>query len=180
MLMKAPEEDLALAAAAGDASAFAQLIDQVYDRVFALAYRLTGQRAEAEDLTQDICLALPVKLTSYARQSKFSTWLYRVTVNAAHDRRRKAVRHGLAAAQWGDVETLRRAEAQEAEAAEGWLIEAMQTLPEDLRDTLALTVTEGVTQAEAAKALGVSEGTVAWRMSEIKRRLRVQAEEDRE
>ena len=65
MLMDTPDETLARAAADGDRAAFATLLGRHYDRVFALAFRLTGQRAEAEDLAQDICVALPAKLRGW-------------------------------------------------------------------------------------------------------------------
>ena len=62
MLMDTPDEMLATAAAQGDRAAFATLVGRHYDRIHGLAWRLTGAKAEAEDLTQDICAALPAKL----------------------------------------------------------------------------------------------------------------------
>ena len=58
MLMDTPDETLAEAAAGGDRAAFAVLLGRHYDRIFALAFRLTGSRADAEDLAQEICAAL--------------------------------------------------------------------------------------------------------------------------
>ncbi|MCX8509362.1 MAG: RNA polymerase sigma factor [Rhodobacteraceae bacterium] len=173
--MDMSDETLATEAARGDRSAFAALLARHYDRIFGLAYRLTGSRPEAEDLTQDICLALPAKLRSYARQARFSTWLYRVTVNAAHDRRRRAATHARAANGWGDWEISRQAAMAEAAKAQDWLAATMAGLPTELRDTVALTLGEELSQAEAAEVLGVSEGTIAWRMSEVKKRLRGKA-----
>jgi len=175
MLMGTDDETLAAAAATGDREAFAALLSRHYDRIFGLAFRLTGARAEAEDLTQDICLALPAKLTGFRGQARFSTWLYRVTVNAAHDRRRRAASHARAADGWGDWEVNRRAGIAEAAEAEDWLTATMAGLPPELRDTVALTLGEDLPQREAAEILGVSEGTVAWRMSEVKKRLRAMA-----
>ncbi len=172
MLMETADEELAEAAARGDREAFAVLAARHYDRIFGLAFRLTGNRAEAEDLTQDICAALPAKLGLYQRRAKVSTWLYRVTVNAAHDRRRRRATHARAADGWGGWELARQAEIAEAAAAGDWLAATMARLSPELRDTVALTLGEALTQAEAAEALGVSEGTVAWRMSEVKKRLR--------
>jgi RNA polymerase sigma-70 factor (ECF subfamily) len=172
MLMDTSDETLASAAATGDRDAFAALLARHYDRVFGLAFRLTGARAEAEDLTQDICLALPAKLATYGRTARFTTWLYRVTVNAAHDRRRRAVTRTKAADGWGDWEIARQAEIDEGRATQDWLTAAMARLPPELRDTVVLTLGEELSQAEAAEVLGVSEGTVAWRMSEVKKRLR--------
>lgn len=165
------DETLALAAAGGDREAFSRLLSRVYDRIFAMAFRFTGSRAEAEDLTQDICAALPGKLSSFDSRARLTTWLYRVVVNAAHDRRRRAATHARAAEDWGDVELARRAEDTEAKAQLGWLSQAMQALPEELRETLVL-VLEPLTHAEVADIQGISEGTVSWRMSEIRKRLR--------
>ena len=171
MRMKTSDETLAAAAAAGDADAFRALLERHYDRIFRLAFRLTGARAEAEDLTQDICAALPARLNRFSARSRFTTWLYRVTVNAAHDRRRRQASLERASHGWGDWELERRAGAAETGDRIDWLTEAMRALPDDLRDTLAL-VLDDMKHAEAARVLGVSEGTVSWRVSEARKRLR--------
>lgn len=170
--MDTPDEALALAAAQGDRAAFAALLERHYARIHALAWRLTGSGSEAEDLAQDICMALPRKLASWRPEARFTTWLYRVIVNAAHDRRRRVAVQMRAREGWGDWERARQAEMDEARAAQDWLSEALTGLPEDLRDTVALVLGEELTQAEAAQVLGLSEGTVAWRMSEVKKHLR--------
>lgn len=169
--MMTSDEDLAIAAARGDRAAFSALLERHYDRLFALAWRLTGERAEAEDLTQDICLALPHKLTGFRGEARVGTWLYRIAVNAAHDRRRRRASHTRAAEGWGDWELNRTDAAREERAQLDWLTTAMRKLPEDLRDTLAL-VLDDLTQAEVAEVLGVAPGTVAWRVSEAKKHLR--------
>ncbi len=171
MRMMVEDQQLAAAAAAGDAEAFSALLGRHYDRVFGLAYRMTGQRAEAEDLTQDICAALPDKMAHYQPSARFSTWLYRVVVNAAHDRRRRAATHNKAASGWGDWELDRQAAIAETNSQIDWLTGAMRGLPDDLRDTLALILDE-VTHADAAEILQVSPGTISWRVSEAKKHLR--------
>lgn len=172
MRMEPTDEALAKAAAGGDRAAFAALLTRHYDRLFAFAFRLSGHRQEAEDLTQDICAALPAKLAGFRGDARFSTWLYRVAVNAAHDRRRRAATHAKASSGWGDWEVNRQAANAEEAANHDWLTAAMTALPDDLRDTVALTLGEELTQAQAAEILGISEGTVAWRMSEVKKRLK--------
>ncbi len=171
MRMETSDEALARAAADGDAKAFSALVTRHYDRVFRLAFRLTGARAEAEDLTQDVCTDLPGKIEKFGGNARFTTWLYRVVVNAAHDRRRRRATYVKATTGWGDWEVARRAEAEETTEALDWLTTAMRALPEDLRDTLAL-VLDDMTHAEAAQILDVSEGTISWRISEAKKRLR--------
>ncbi len=177
MRMNVSDEDLALAAAGGDGAAFEALLTRHYDRLFALAFRFTGSRAEAEDLTQDICAVLPAKLAGYRGDAKVTTWLYRVAHNAAIDRRRRAASYSKALTGWGDWEVGRKkADAEEKEAV-GWLYTAMGRLSETLRDTLAL-VLDDLTHAEVADIMGVSEGTVSWRISEAKKALRVLKEEE--
>lgn len=171
MRMMVDDQQLAAAAADGDEQAFSSLLSRHYDRVFGLAFRLTGQRAEAEDLTQDICAALPDKMAHYQPSARFSTWLYRVVVNAAHDRRRRAATRNKAASGWGDWEVDRQAAIADTNDQLDWLTRAMRALPDDLRDTLAL-VLDDTTHAECAEILGVSAGTISWRVSEAKKHLR--------
>ena len=98
-------------------------------------------------------------------------------MNAAHDRRRRQATHAKAAAGWGDWEVNRRAaDADTAEATE-WLTQAMRSLPEDLRDTLAL-ILDDMTHAQTAEILGISEGTVSWRVSEAKKHLAALRQEE--
>ncbi len=177
MDMTVSDETLARAAADGDAEAFGLLLEHVYDRLFALCFRLTGSKAEAEDLTQDICAALPAKLTGFRGQSRVTTWLYRVAVNAAHDRRRRQATQARMSAGWGDWEVARQDAIAETREQVDWLMQSLARLPDDLRDTLAL-VLDDMTHAEAAEILGVSEGTISWRVSEAKKRLRAMKEEE--
>ena len=168
--MSTSDKSLALAAAGGDRVAFSTLLERQYDRLFRLCFRLTGSQAEAEDLTQDICAALPTKLQNYKGEAAVTTWLYRVAVNAAHDRRRRAASHAKASEGWGDWEVNRVAANTETAEAVDWLTQAMRALPAELRDTLAL-VLDDVTHRDASDILGVSEGTVSWRISQAKKLL---------
>ena len=72
---------------------------------------------------------------------------------------------------------VRRFQVSQAEGLD-WLRQAMATLPDDLRDTLALTMDDELTQREAADVLGLSEGTVAWRLSEVRKRLKALKERE--
>ncbi len=172
------DEELVRAAALGDREAFAELLELHYDRIFRFCFRLTGSREEAEDLTQDICLALPAKLKSFRGRARLDTWLYRVAMNAAHDRRRRDTSRTKVAEGWGDWEVNRRAAAADKSADIDWLRRSMAALPENLRDTVAVTIDGEMTHREAAGVLGVSEGTVSWRLSEVRKRLRAMRQEE--
>lgn len=174
--MDTDDETLALAAAGGDRAAFAALVNRHYDRIYGLGWRLTGSAADAQDLAQEICAALPAKLRGWRAEAKFTTWLYRVVVNAAADMRRRGATRARAADGWGDWEISRQEMIAEERERLTWLEGAMARLSPELRETVALVLGEEMTQAEAAQVLGLSEGTVAWRMSEVKKRLRRIAE----
>lgn len=177
MRMDVSDEDLAGAAAGGDARAFEVLLARLYDRLFGLCFRLTGNRAEAEDLCQDICAVLPARIRGYRGGARVTTWVYRVAVNAAIDRRRKAASYARALDGWGNWETSRQAAITEEQDQLAWLHSAMGQLSETLRDTLAL-VLDDLTHAEVGEILGVSEGTVSWRLSEARKRLREMKEKE--
>ena len=85
------ETDGALArrSAAGDRDAFATLLERHYERIYRVGARVLGNDEEAADLAQDVCVGLIGKLPSYRGESQFTTWLYRVVVNAARDRLRR-------------------------------------------------------------------------------------------
>lgn len=76
----------------GDEDLFAELVSRHKERVFRLAASILGpgHEAEAEDLTQEVFLLVYRKLASFRQECAFSTWLYRMTRNAAIDRRRRA------------------------------------------------------------------------------------------
>ena len=166
-----PDGNLVAAAAAGDRAALEALLRRHYDRIHGLAWRLTGSRADAEDLAQEVCCALVEKIGSYRGEAKFTTWLTGITFNAARDFRRR--RRSLA----GLTEKL-AVLAGLADAPDGrdaydavWLKSAVARLKPALRDTVVLVAGEQLTHAEAAEVLGIAEATVAWRMHEVRRLL---------
>jgi len=169
------DEDLVAGAQGGDAEAFRSLVARHYDRIFRVGFRVLGDREEAQDLAQAVCAALPGKLAGFRNEARFTTWIYRVVTNAARDRLRETAVRQRAWSGWGEVETLERGAAEARTAEHAWLDEAMAALPHDLRETVALVLGEEMTHAAAAAVLGISEGSVSWRMSEVRKALKAQA-----
>ena len=166
-----PDSSLVAAAVAGNRDAFASLLERHYDRVHGLAWQLTGSRADADDIAQDVCCALVEKIGSFRGEAKFSTWLCGITFNACRDWRRRrgsfrafteklTVLVGIAAAP--DGRDLYDAI---------WLKSAIARLKPALRETAVLVAGQQLTHAEAGAILGVAEATVAWRMHEVRRLL---------
>src|SRR5215212_4654674 len=91
------EQDWIEAAQHGDHSAFAQLVEAYKSPVYNLAYRMLGNAAEAEDAAQEVFLRAYMKLASYDRARKFSTWLLAITSNYCIDllRRRRGTQINL-------------------------------------------------------------------------------------
>ncbi|WP_405607186.1 RNA polymerase sigma factor [Polaribacter sp. Asnod1-A03] len=69
----------------GDVNAFAYLVDNYKDLVFSLAYKMTKSREEAEEISQDTFIKAYKNLSKFKGDSKFSTWLYRITYHACLD-----------------------------------------------------------------------------------------------
>ncbi len=174
------DSQLVRLACAGDRSAFSMLLERHYERIFRIAVRLLGNVEEAEDLTQDVCVALVTKLPSYRGESRFSTWLYRVVFNAAHDVMRR--NHARSKKQRDYVEIREIEHDGHAGTTEElvWLRRALGQLSDEMRATVVLVIEEGLLHAEAGAVLGVSESTVSWRMHEVRKRLRALAAEDEE
>jgi RNA polymerase sigma-70 factor, ECF subfamily len=166
-----PDRELVERAVVGDRGAFDLLLRRHYDRIHRVAWRLTGSRTEAEDITQEVCCTLVEKIGSFRGQAKFITWLTGIVVNASRDHHRRG-------ATWSRVKGSLSVLAALARAPDGrdlyqqtWLASGLSRLDPLLRDTVVLVVGEGMSHGEAAHALGVAESTISWRMHEARKRL---------
>jgi RNA polymerase sigma-70 factor (ECF subfamily) len=175
MLQQTADERLALSAANGDGEAFGELLERHYERILRMSHRLMGNRTEAEDLTQDVCVGLAKKIRSFRGEALFSTWLYKVVLNAGRDAMRRRVSMRAVQRDFVEVDALRRA-GDAARAAEvEWLREALGCLKDDLRETAILVLDQELTHAQAGDVLGISENTVSWRLHEVRKALKEHA-----
>ncbi len=172
MRMATGDNELAERAAGGDRDAFRVLLERHYDRLYRLAYRFSGNHADAEDLAQDICLNLPAKLRAFRGDAKFTTWLYRVVVNASQDLRRKRATADRVSETFAEVQNLTRATEAQTASDMAWVYENLAAMNEDLHATALLVLAEGMNHAEAADILEVKESTISWRMHEIRKQLK--------
>ncbi|WP_282606729.1 RNA polymerase sigma factor [Pelagibius sp. Alg239-R121] len=173
--MNTSDSALAVQAGNGDAAAFKVLLERHYDGVYRIAFRFTGVREDAEDIAQAVCTSLAGKLRSFKGEARFTTWLYRIVVNAAQDHhRRQSATTRLHESYSVISELMRGAEAETARELR-WLYDALQRVGEDLRETAVLVLAEGLTHAEAADVLEIKESTVSWRMHELRKELKALA-----
>lgn len=165
------ETELVEKAAQGDRQAFAALIESRYDFIHAVAWRWCGDRQDAEDVAQEVCIRLASAIRGFKGASRFSTWLYSVTLNAARDQMRKRRR-----AEWRDAAYLREQAVLEAGRAEDdgeELWQAVRQLPDRQRDAVLLIYGDGLSHAAAADVLGCAETTISWHVHEARKRLKV-------
>lgn len=170
------ERELIRRAGQGDQEAFRQLVETYQAPAYRLALRMCGgDAALAEDAAQEAFLAAWRGLPRFRGDSRFSTWLYRLTTNAAIDWLRREKRHrGM-----DDVTELElpddgpgpQDQAEQAEAQQA-VRRALSRLSEEHRQVLLLRYMQELDYAEIAAALEISEGTVKSRISRAKMRLR--------
>jgi RNA polymerase sigma-70 factor (ECF subfamily) len=157
----------------GDPAAFDALVSRYMRRAFAVAYRLLGNREDAEDLVQDTFMAVLQKIDSFERGRGFSPWFFRVLVNRGlNARKSRALRttHDIpdaAAARGASPER----QAEQAELRER-LRTVMASLPERQRVIVELFELEGFASTEIAEILEIADGTVRWHLHEARKALR--------
>lgn len=157
----------------GDRGAFDRLSRRHLDRAYAVALRMTGSRADAEDVVQEVFLRLWQRPDAWRPgQAQFSTWLYRVVVNRCLDLKRRPKAGALdAIAEPQDPRP--DAEADLVAAARQRAVnDAVEALPERQRAAIALTYTAGLKNTEAASALDISVKAFEALLVRAKRELR--------
>lgn len=171
----AAQADAVLAARArgGDRDAFGQLVERHYDFVFRVAYRWLANETDAEDVAQEVCIKLGRAIRDYAGRAAFTTWLYRLTLNAARDYGRsqsRETRRNLAFMQESQV--LGQGDQAPDEEQSVVLWGAVRSLPEKQRDSVLLVYGEGLSHGDTADILDCAESTVSWHIHAAKKRLK--------
>jgi RNA polymerase sigma-70 factor (ECF subfamily) len=153
----------------GDHEAFETLVRRYQRMIYALAYRMTGSTADAEDLTQETFIRAHEQLASYRAEAKFSSWLYRIAVNHSLNWRKRAERREKVHNEW-------QARRDQDSSPDGALArkvqDALMKLNPKQRAAIVLTIYDGLSHAEAARALGCSETTVSWRLFAARAKLK--------
>lgn len=157
----------------GDPAAFDALVGRYMRRAFAVAYRLLGNREDAEDLVQDAFMAVLQKIDTFQRGRGFSPWFFRILVNRGlNARKARALRSTdeiPAAAAAAGFSPERQAEQTELRDR---LRCALAALPERQRVIVELFELEGFGSTEIAEILEIADGTVRWHLHEARRTLR--------
>jgi RNA polymerase sigma-70 factor, ECF subfamily len=167
-----------------DERAFRELIDAHRDRVFNITFRMLGNRAEAEDVAQEVFVQVFKTIETFRGDSKFSTWLYRIAVNQSknrikylarrHERDRDELdessngQHGAI----GAPQPKSPDRALESVQMEKVLQEAIAELDEDQRIVVVLRDVEDLSIEEICKICDLADGTVKSRLHRARAVLR--------
>lgn len=172
-----PDELLVQRARRGERYAFEQLVERHEQRLYTLAARVLGSRDDAADAVQEALVRAWLSLPKFRGDARFSTWLYRIVVNSAHDMRAK--RRILPAEDPPELADPRDRFAEQELSGE--LQRALDALDETYRVAVVLYDVLGCSYAEIAELTEVPEGTVKSRIfrgrNELAERLGTAVEE---
>lgn len=162
-----------------DESAFNEVVRAHGDKVFSLVYRMIGNRAEAEDLAQEVFVTVFKTVDTFRSESKFSTWLLRIAANHCKNRIKYLSRRRTDGGGLDDVAEEKMADAGRApmqshidapdvllEAAEleNLMQQAIETLDEEHRLLIVLRDVEELSYEEIGEVSGLPEGTIKSRL----------------
>jgi RNA polymerase sigma-70 factor (ECF subfamily) len=173
----------------GDEAAFETLVNERSGEIYGLLYRLTENREEARDLTQETFLRAFQSIVHFRGESDLRTWIYRIAINQARNRwrwwrrRRRDVTVSIDAPEIGNgrlglVSTLRSKNVKDPEQdaleseRERVLKKALSSLRRVYREAVVLRDIEGFAYEEIATALDISVGTVKSRLARGRQELR--------
>jgi RNA polymerase sigma-70 factor, ECF subfamily len=176
--MSEPERSLLRRLRDRDERAFRELVEEHRDRVYNITFRMLGNRAEAEDVAQEVFIAVFKTIQDFRAESKFSTWLYRVAVNHCknrikylarrHDRDREEIdetTHGTGVnGTIGGPVPSSPAKALESAQMERLMQDAIANLEEDQRIVVVLRDVEDLSIEEICEITGLPDGTVKSRL----------------
>ena len=142
----------------GDVNAYGKLVFRYGNFCVRFAERMLGNRMDAEDVTQEVCLKIWKEAAKWQPQAKFSTWLYRVMFNACIDYKRKVVPFSMA-----DDTEIEDASPNPEQSLDGKedakrVFTALQKLPERQRAAIVLSYYEGIKNQEAADTMSLDVG----------------------
>ena len=188
--MDVTETRLVAMARRGDSEAFAELVDQYKGKLFHLAYRMLGNRQEAEDAVQETFMRMYEHLHRYDNRHKFSTWIYRIATNLCIDRlrRRKAVYSLDAGVAEGDgLDGYSMLPSTEPAADEVMILsetqrhvrKALDELPVKYKAAMALKYYQDMSLQEISDILNIPVATVKTRIHRGREYMRRKLEQER-
>jgi len=162
-------------AGAGDMASFEEIYRATADFVYSVAFRITNNAQDAEDVTQDVFLKIHKNLKSFQFRSSFKTWVYRITVNTAINASKRTSKDLSRRANFDKAVASQGSYPQEAafdkEDNEAKIKALLDKLNPDQRACLVLREIQGLSYEEIAKALKININTVRSRIKRARETL---------
>lgn len=168
----AEDRRLASGCAAGDTTVFEEIYQRFGERMKSVAWSHLGNPSDAEDAVQETFLKIHRAATTFTGEASFSTWAYRILVNTCYDTLRKRKRRVEETNLDDAVETAERTAPSVDDTKRIALRRMLDELPEQRRAVFTLFEIEGLSHAEIAEILGISEGNSKWILFATKKELR--------
>jgi RNA polymerase sigma-70 factor (ECF subfamily) len=178
----ATDEELALALQGGDEAAFDELVRRHQGRVYAVAYRITSNREDALDVSQEVFVKAYRKVDTWRPHGGFVPWLMRLTANQAidHLRRRRRHRHVQMDEEYivgqGEAPVESTEQQVGAHEIEARIQEALGVLSPAQRAVFAMRHYEGMALADIAEAMGCTTGSVKVHLFRATKKLQAELE----
>ncbi len=176
MFVKNKEKQRIKRAISGDAEAFAALLAESYMMIYAVAYKWIGNKEDAEDIAQEVCIKLGKSLPSFRMEAKFSTWLYRITLNSVYDFQRKQQKNIALDGLYDVISHTEPTAHAQIENQEIW--QYVHKLPPKQKDAILLVYSEELSHKEAALIMQCKESTISWYIFEAKKQLKLMVNDD--
>lgn len=161
----------------GDPVAERALYDRHVERIYRLAYRLSGDDALAQEFTQDTFIRAFERLNQFRRESALATWLYAIGRSVIYNGLRKARRRQARQVGLEELAPLGESPTESQPDLKKRLKEAIDGLPQGYRTVFVMHEIEGYTHEEIAETLGVRTGTSKAQLSRARARLRAELAE---
>jgi len=164
-------------AARGDMTAFEEIYKEFSSTVYTLAFGVTQNKQDAEEVTQDVFVKIFRSLKNFKFNSSFSTWLYRITMNMAINMYHKRARCAAASVQYDEVENVLPAEPGlpkmdiERQDAAQRLAEILKNISPEHRSCIVLREIEGLDYKEIADVLKIPLNTLRSRLKRAREAL---------
>lgn len=162
---------LAAACAAGDSSVFESIYRHHGPRMKSIAFNHLGSTADAEDAVQETFMKIHRAAGTFSGEASFATWLYRILINTCYDMLRKRRRRGDESPLEEMPESIERTAPAVDDAKRLTLRKLLDELPEQRRTVFTLFEIEGLSHAEIASILDISEGNSKWILFATKKQL---------
>ena len=160
---------LAGACAKGDSAAFERIYRTHGERMKSIAFNHLGNVSDAEDAVQETLLKVHRAAASYSGEASFSTWMYRILINTCYDALRRRKRRPEEEAM--DAMPVERGTTSVDDAKRITLRKLLGRLTEQRRSVFTLFEIEGLSHAEIASILGITEGNSKWILFSTKKQL---------